>query len=397
MKLSDIDKIHEAGLVSSDQREKIISHFKLHEEGHKFLSIVSLLGALLVVCGFTLLIAANWEDIPDSIKLFSGLSLMLALNILGYVLKESRQTYPKIGEACHVMAAGLFLGNIALIGQVYNLSSRLPNAFLIWAIGITPLAWILRSKAQYVLSLLAWGTWWICEVFAKDSLLHPTISFFNGECLILFVSFLGLAYLALSTFLQKSSFSDFSESTRKLALLVLNFSLYPFAWREIYGWNSMPLGNLFFILLTLLCILNLIGLLREKDLDLSGKISFLAMLLLSVAMIWVIPKYGFRLHSNYYFNNESNRWLLYILFPGMLFAIAFLQTRIGLLLKSPFMMNFGLVTIGFVVLAVYISLFKNMTNSGFLFLGAGVFMVILAIVLEKQRRSMSLKMKQGGV
>ncbi len=397
MKSSDVEKIYQAGLVSADQKEKILIHFKLHEDGNKFLSIVSLLGALLVVCGFTLLIAANWESIPDSVKLCSGIFLMLGLYALAYFLRDARQNYPKMGEACYVMAAGLFLGNIALIGQIYNLSSRLPNAFFIWAVGISPLAWILRSKALHVLSLIAWGIWWVCEVFTRDGILHGSYTSYDEVYLLLFIPLLGLAYLGLSTFLKSTSYSSFSDSSQKLALLVINFSLYPFAWREFYGWRNADSSHLIFIILGILFLFNLAGVSREKDLDSKGKISFVAMLSLILAMIVAVLKYGYMLKSHFLAQDESQFKVVYIIFPSLLFAIAFLQTRIGLLLKSAFMMNFGLVTVGFVMLAVYVSLFKNMTNTGFLFLGAGVFMVVMAIVLEKQRRSMILKMNQGGL
>ena len=45
MKTTDIEKIHAAGLISAEQRDKIIAHFDLKDEGGKFLVIVSFIGA----------------------------------------------------------------------------------------------------------------------------------------------------------------------------------------------------------------------------------------------------------------------------------------------------------------------------------------------------------------
>jgi hypothetical protein len=36
MKYSDIEKIQEAGLITAEQQRQIVEHFKLKEEGSKF-------------------------------------------------------------------------------------------------------------------------------------------------------------------------------------------------------------------------------------------------------------------------------------------------------------------------------------------------------------------------
>jgi hypothetical protein len=50
MKTTDIEKIHDAGLITDEQRKNIIEHFNLKEDGgNKFLAIISIVGAVL--CG----------------------------------------------------------------------------------------------------------------------------------------------------------------------------------------------------------------------------------------------------------------------------------------------------------------------------------------------------------
>ena len=72
MKYSDIEKIHAAGLITAEQRDKIITHFNLKEEGGKFLAIVSMIGAVLITAGIILLISANWNEIPRGVKIEIG-------------------------------------------------------------------------------------------------------------------------------------------------------------------------------------------------------------------------------------------------------------------------------------------------------------------------------------
>jgi hypothetical protein len=47
MKTTDIQNIHEAGLISAEQRDNIIAHFGLKEDGGKFPAIVSFTGTPL--------------------------------------------------------------------------------------------------------------------------------------------------------------------------------------------------------------------------------------------------------------------------------------------------------------------------------------------------------------
>src|ERR1039457_61322 len=124
MKYSDIEKIQEAGLITAEQQHRIVEHFKLKEEGSKFLAIISFVGAVLVACGIILLIAANWDVIPRGVKIAAGLLLMLGAHGGGWYLREINGQFRKSGDALHLVGSGLFLGNIALIGQIYHRSEE---------------------------------------------------------------------------------------------------------------------------------------------------------------------------------------------------------------------------------------------------------------------------------
>ncbi len=88
MKFSDIQKLHEADLITANQRDKIIAHFGLKEEGTKFLVIISFIGAVMVAAGIILLISAHWDEIPRGVKIAAGLALMLGAHGSGWWLRE---------------------------------------------------------------------------------------------------------------------------------------------------------------------------------------------------------------------------------------------------------------------------------------------------------------------
>ncbi|MGO9003059.1 MAG: DUF2157 domain-containing protein, partial [Limisphaerales bacterium] len=185
MKYADIQKLHDASLITGEQRDKIIAHFNLKEDGgNKFLAIVSIIGAVLIAAGIALLISAHWNEIPRGVKIAGGLALMLGAHAGGWWLSTLRSSpatedgrevhgeYRKTGEALHWIGSCLFLANIALVGQIYNIVSRPPNAFLLWWLGIAALPWLLRSKAQHVLLLIAFGIWFGFEVNERGGLIY---------------------------------------------------------------------------------------------------------------------------------------------------------------------------------------------------------------------------------
>ena len=213
MKHADVQKLREAGLITDEQRQKIIERFQLKEDsGGNFLAIISIVGAVLIAAGIALLISAHWNEIPHGVKIAAGLLLMLGFHAGGWWLREGQGKYRKTGEALHFVGSCLFLANIALIGQIYNIVSRPPNAFLLWWIGIAALPWLLRSKSQHVLLLLAFGIWFGLEVNERGGWIYC-----ESERQILLYALLGLVYLGAGYCLRRGTFSGFAEVTEKLA------------------------------------------------------------------------------------------------------------------------------------------------------------------------------------
>src|SRR5215469_3588653 len=230
MKYSDVEKIREAGLITTEQQQQIVDHFKLKEEASRALTIFSFVGAVLVICGIILLISAHWDQIPRGIKIASGLALMLGAHGAGWYLREVQGIYKKTSEALHLIGSGLFLGNIALIGQIYHLSSRPPNAFLLWWVGIAGLPWLLRSKAHHILLLLAFGVWFGMEINDRGSV----IFFGDNEYQLLLYVALGLVYLGAGYCLRRTAFAEFAASTENLGLLGAQFFAFPLTWGVFY-------------------------------------------------------------------------------------------------------------------------------------------------------------------
>jgi uncharacterized membrane protein len=391
MKHADIQKLHETGFITDEQRLKIIEYFQLKEDGGgKFLAIVSIIGAVLIAAGITLLIAAHWNDIPRSVKIGAGLLLMSGFHAGGWWLREVQGKYRKTGEALHLIGSCLFLANIALIGQIYNIVSRPPNAFLLWWIGIAALPWLLRSKAQHVLLLLAFGIWFGFEVNERGGMIYC-----ESQRQILLYALLGLVYLGAGYCLRRTPFSEFAGVTEKLGLVAFLIFTYPLTWKDFFGWENSEFRQWFFPVLSVFALLLLmIGLKNLAALTRQWRWTWFAALLGMMVFMatvwfgcWQLDHAG---GSRYFYWGESWSYLAGTL---ALFVFCLLQIQIGIQERSPFLVNLGVVFIALDIIAAYCDLFGSMARTGVMFLISGIFLIVFGVYLEKKRRALMKQIK----
>ena len=387
MKLADLEKIHAAGLITSEQRQRIIAHFGLKEDGRSvFLTIFSTIGAVLVAAGVILLISANWDAIPKFAKIATALALLLGAHAGGYYLREVRREYLKTAEALHLIGSLLFLANIALVGQIYHLSSRPPNAILLWWAGFAALPWLLRSKAQFVLFLLAFTVWFGMEVAQHDSLLHT-----RGIVEVGLLALLGLVYFGGGGWLRRTSFANFSGAAEKLGLLLFHAFLYPHSLKFFYdgsvGWSDSPShsGRIFggFAALALGGLAGLFT--RDERLSRQWRCAWLAAFAACVGMMALVISDVLTVPTDFWCQRES---LASALVAVAWFVLCVIQIQAGAQLQSRFLINLGIACIALNLITTYLQLIVSMAQTGLMFLVSGVFLIGLGIYLEKKRRAL---------
>ncbi|MGA2242894.1 MAG: DUF2157 domain-containing protein [Verrucomicrobiota bacterium] len=403
MKYADIQKLHDDGLITDEQRQKIVEHFQLKEDsGGNFLAIVSIIGAVLIAAGITLLIAAHWNDIPRGVKIATGLLLMLGFHAGGWWLSTLRSSpatedgrevqgkYRKTGEALHWIGSCLFLANIALIGQIYNIVSRPPNAFLLWWIGIAALPWLLRSKAQHVLLLIAFGIWFGFEINERGGLIYC-----ESQRQILLYALLGLVYLGAGYCLRRTPFSEFAGVTEKLGLVAFLIFTYPLTWKDFFGWDNPEIRQWFFPALGLFALLPLAAGIRNlRALTSQWRWTWFAALLgmmVFMATVWFgCWQLNHAVGPRYFYWGESWSYLAGTL---ALFVFCLLQIQVGIQERSPFLVNLGVVFIALDIIAAYCDLFGSMARTGVMFLISGIFLIVFGVYLEKKRRALMKQIK----
>ena len=161
------------GLITHDQAKLILDHEAAKPESSWVLSGSLILGAVIVGIGVISLIAANWDGIPDAIKLAGDFALLAGLAFA--ILRSWESKREILFETLLVFFLIICLASIGLISQVYHTTGALYQALLLWS-GITLFA-ALAARRIFVPSM--WTGAFLTGVFfttmeepALQSLFH---------------------------------------------------------------------------------------------------------------------------------------------------------------------------------------------------------------------------------
>jgi uncharacterized membrane protein len=132
--------------------------------------VVKALGALggaLLLAGLVLIIAENWDALPRAVKLGGWAALQVGFLVGAWRLGQSGQV--AVAEGLALTASGWLLAGIALVSQIYQLSSRNPSGAWLWLALQLPVAWTLPRRSVTVAIFAALVTALLLEAHEGDS------------------------------------------------------------------------------------------------------------------------------------------------------------------------------------------------------------------------------------
>jgi uncharacterized membrane protein len=120
------------GFINPDQAKRIRDYESARPESSWILSGLLILGAVIVGIGVISLIAANWNEIPDALKLGADFAL---LAVLALATLQSWETKKAIQfEVLLLSFLILCLASIGLISQIYHTGGKLYQALMLWSL-----------------------------------------------------------------------------------------------------------------------------------------------------------------------------------------------------------------------------------------------------------------------
>ena len=157
-------------LISPAQAEAIAAKYPPPSSELAWGTIIfSSLGAIVTGLGVILLLAYNWAAIPKFGKLTLIFGALAATHAAGLWLFRRTSGWRRLGEAVCLLGTMLFGAGIWLVAQIYHIDEHFPNAFLIWGLGATLMAWALPSIPQAILGAVLLAIWCSVESLGYDA------------------------------------------------------------------------------------------------------------------------------------------------------------------------------------------------------------------------------------
>lgn len=182
-------------LISQDQAEGIRQFEAKAPGGSWVLYSFLILGTSIIGIGIISLIAANWDAIPDWVKLGVDFVLLIGLAVAIHHSWNREQSIQY--EVLLVCFLFLCLASIGLITQIYHTGGKLYQALMLWSVITAGIPIISRRSFGPFLWVSGFFIALICTVFTAPSL--ESIFKYNDAAVYLAVPLLSAVLAMLST------------------------------------------------------------------------------------------------------------------------------------------------------------------------------------------------------
>jgi uncharacterized membrane protein len=364
-------------IISSEQQEKILSKYKNFEEAQekagssKLITVISVMGSVLVGIGVILFIASNWGFIPRFLKLSIIFLSLFSSYALGYYLRYEKKNYPRVGGALILLGSIIFGAGIFLIAQIYNISVHYPNGPLMWALGVLPLAYLLKFKTILFLSLIDLIIWLPMELHFwvlpyRSFMVYISMYLLMGCCFFI----LGLSH---------SKFRFTEQLSRAYVILgsILTFGAsYIFTFEVAKGKFELtssltPFLVLFSIIFLIFYFLNLSFSKKDKFILIESTV-LLFLLLFGVFFV---------------LNVTISKGDFFVFITNIIFALMIIGIIVlGFKKRDTAYINVGLLFFVLDIFARYFDFFFKLLPRSLFFIIGGLLLLFGGVFLEKKRR-----------
>lgn len=128
--------------LSEEQVQNVLRQYQINS-GISFVKVILTIGAILVGLGILSFIASNWDYIGKLAKFLIILISYLGVNTGSLIVEE---VYPRISRSLTYLGLIIYGAGIFLVGQMFNYGGHFSSAFLLWGLGIFPIALLLKDK-----------------------------------------------------------------------------------------------------------------------------------------------------------------------------------------------------------------------------------------------------------
>jgi uncharacterized membrane protein len=154
---ADLVKWVAGGVISGDAAQSIRNARFGEEAVSRLPAIFAMLGALMLAASVSAFVAANWQEIPRTVRL-AGILAIIAGCFFPALLLE-RRGMPRGADAAITLATLCFGAGVALVGQMYHLPADWPAGAMLIAIGGLVAAAFTGKNGPLVIAFVAMTSW----------------------------------------------------------------------------------------------------------------------------------------------------------------------------------------------------------------------------------------------
>ena len=176
----EIQVWQEQQIITMEQGERIRSLYPADNKSgnHALIIIFSILGALLIGGGIILILARNWEELPQWFR-----TMIAFLPLIASQLTTAFILYGKITGEAWREGIGLFYSIsiyacIALITQIYQIPGNFDSYLLLCSLLILPVCYVLQANVPMLVYIIGVTFW--AETINSSSAVDLSIIYFIG-------------------------------------------------------------------------------------------------------------------------------------------------------------------------------------------------------------------------
>ena len=377
-----LDKALSNGILDQNTKEKL-QNFAVNYERKSissFANSIIFFGGFAIILGIILVISSNWDKISDLAKISSYIALLIGFHISAYLL---RTISPKISQIIYFIIAGYILAGIGLIAQIYNLSSKNGEAYLMWFFMIMPMSLLLRDNRIGAMAMMGLYFWII---------INANINFYNSEynwqSQIIFITTICTNMILIPRISDnlKNSFNQIGF----IGYFFLGSTIFSMGFAH----DILPKEKMSSILLhpitIVIIVLNVICLTnnfiknfrkRKKLADIFQLPEFI------IAILNLIPLFIF----------VDHKLLISISYWIIWFLSCVLMIYRGEIEKNKTLINIGTWCFIIGLIARFVDLVETMLFTGSMFILFGIVLILIAYVGEKYRKNLINKVFKNHV
>ena len=240
----EINDWQNKGIINSDQGEEIQKQYQLKERSEnkeeiskKTIRYLLFIAVFFMGAGVFSFIASNREKINDFLRVGIIVSAMLISYIAGWYLQEKRN-YKKTGGALILLGSVIYGAGIFLVAQIFNIRANWPDGFILWMIGSLMMAFAVKLRPLYFLSIILGFIAVIGHPFIIFNYFSGYNKFLLTSSFLLLIAFLITLFSGIGIKRKVKEIFSFGEdriSQLFLVLSILFFGITLFGFNKDFG------------------------------------------------------------------------------------------------------------------------------------------------------------------